>query len=199
MLQQGWACGEGLDGAPASQETALPGLAGGLRDVRERWGLHMSDYGTTRDRPPVDAARLWAGGLATAVVAALIGLVGVLVARAVARVALYAPREASAFGDSSTVLLCATAAAAALAATGLVHLLLLSTPRPLAYFGWIVGLLTTAAVIVPFLSGAPFAVALTMSVIHLVIGIAIGSLVSGAAASATRVRPPPRPFEIDNI
>jgi len=34
-----------------------------------------------------------------------------------------------------------------------------------------------------------------------VIGLAIGSLVSGAAASASRVRPPPpsRPFEIDNI
>jgi uncharacterized membrane-anchored protein YhcB (DUF1043 family) len=40
-----------------------------------------------------------------------------------------------------------------------------------------------------------------MSLIHLVIGLAIGSLVSRAAASASRVqRPPPsRPFEIDNI
>lgn len=149
---------------------------------------------------PIDAARLWAGGLATAVVAALIALVGVLLARAVARVALYAPAEASAFGDSSTVLLCAVAAAAALAATGLAHLLLLSTPSPLTYFSWIVGLLTLAAVVAPFLSAASFPIALAMSLIHLVIGIAIGSLVSGAAASASRVRPPPsRPFEIDNI
>src|SRR5438270_13586512 len=32
-------------------------------------------------RPPVDAGRLWAGGLATAAVAALITVVGVLVSR----------------------------------------------------------------------------------------------------------------------
>jgi hypothetical protein len=153
------------------------------------------------EAPRIDVARLWSGGLATAVVAALIALVGVLIARAMAQVALYAPREAGAFGDSSTVLLCALAALAALAATGLAHLLLLGAPRPLTYFSWIVGLLTVAAVVLPFLSGAPFPIALATSVIHLVLGIAIGSLVSGAAASATRVRPPPRGgrFEIDNI
>jgi hypothetical protein len=137
--------------------------------------------------PRVNAARLWAGGLATAVVAALIGLVGVLVVRAIFRIALYAPSEAGAFGDSDTVLLCVVAAVAALAATGLAHLLLvLGTPRPLAYFGWIVGLLTAVAVVVPFLSGGSLAIALAQAVIHLVIGLAIGSLVSGAAASASR-------------
>jgi uncharacterized protein DUF6069 len=148
--------------------------------------------------PRVNAARLWAGGLATAVVAALIALVGVLVVRAVFQVALYAPSEAGAFGDSDTVVLCGIAAAAALAATGLAHLLLLGTPRPLAYFGWIVGLATAAAVVVPFLSGSPLPIALAQSVIHLVIGLAIGSLVSGAAASASRPAVPPRQrFEIE--
>jgi hypothetical protein len=142
--------------------------------------------------PRINAGRLWAGGLATAVVAALIALVGVLIVRAVFRVALFAPKEAGAFGDSDTVLLCVWAAVAALAATGLVHLLLLSTPRPLAYFGWIVGLLTAVAVVLPFLGSGPLAVSLATAVIHLVIGLAIGSLVSGAAASATR-RPRPVP------
>jgi hypothetical protein len=145
------------------------------------------------EEPRINAARLWSAGLATAVVAALIALVGVLVVRAVLQVALYAPSEAGAFGDSDTVLLCVTAAAAALAATGLVHLLLLGTPRPLSYFRWIVGLVTAAVVVLPFLSGAPPAEALAQGVIHLVIGIAIGSLVSGAAASASRpVAPRPR-------
>lgn len=136
--------------------------------------------------PRIDATRLWSGGLATAVVAALIGLVGVLVVRAVLQVALYAPSEAGAFGDSDTVYLCVAAAAAALAATGLAHLLLLSTPRPLSYFGWIVGLVTAAVVVLPFLSGGSLAENLAQGVIHLLIGIAIGSLVSGAAASASR-------------
>src|ERR687893_776209 len=58
------------------------------------------------DRVPVDATRLWAGGLATAGVAALIALVGVLIVRAVLRIALYAPKEAGALGDGDTVVLC---------------------------------------------------------------------------------------------
>jgi hypothetical protein len=135
-------------------------------------------------RPVVDAARLWSGGLATAVVAALIGLVGVLVARTVLRIAVYAPPDAGAFGDSATVLLCTAAAAAALAATGLAHLLVLSTPRPFAHLGWIIGLLTAAATVAPFMTVAPLAVALAVAVVHLVIGLAIGSLVAGSAASA---------------
>jgi hypothetical protein len=147
------------------------------------------DGGTVRQgpgAPPIDAARLWAGGLATAVVAALIGLVGVLIVRAVFSVALYAPSEASVLGDTSTVQLCLGAAAAALVATGLAHLLLLGTPRPLSYLGWIIGLVTAAAVVWPFLADGLTAVAVAQSVIHLVIGIAIGSLVTGAAASASR-------------
>jgi hypothetical protein len=136
--------------------------------------------------PRVNATRLWSAGLATAVVAALVALVGVLVVRALLRIDVYASRAAGAFGDSSTVMLCVGAAVAALAATGLAHLLLLSTPRPLAYLSWIIGLVTAAAVVLPLASGAPLSVALAQAVIHLVIGIAIGSLVSGAAASALR-------------
>jgi hypothetical protein len=137
--------------------------------------------------PRIDAARLWAAGIATAIVAALIGLVGVLAARAVFTIAVHAPSSAGAFGNFATVLLCVLAAIAALAATGLVHLLLLGTPSPLSYFGWIVGLLTVVAVVLPFVSGGSPAVAVVDAVIRLVIGLAIGSLVSGAAASATRL------------
>jgi Family of unknown function (DUF6069) len=137
-------------------------------------------------RVRVNAGRLWAAGVATALVCALIGLVGVLVVRAVFKVALYAPEEASAVGDIDTGLLCLAAAAAALVATGLVHLLLLSTPRPLAYFAWIIALCTLAAVVVPFLSVTPLSVAVAMAVIHLIIGLAIGSLISSAARAATR-------------
>ena len=41
----------------------------------------MPDDGGGRTRPVVDARQLWAGGVATAVVAALIALVGVVVCR----------------------------------------------------------------------------------------------------------------------
>ena len=40
-------------------------------------------------RPRLEVGRLWAGGVATAVVAALLALVGVLIVRAVLRIATY--------------------------------------------------------------------------------------------------------------
>jgi hypothetical protein len=49
------------------------------------------------------------------------------------------------------------AAVAALLATGLMHLLLLSTPRPFRFFTWIVSLLTLVAVLAPFLTDAKLA------------------------------------------
>ncbi|MBA3906633.1 MAG: hypothetical protein H0X35_08125 [Pseudonocardiales bacterium] len=144
--------------------------------------------GTT---PRINAGRLWSSGVATAVVAALVGFVGVLVARVLFRVAFSGEASAGAIGDGNTAFLCAVAALAALAATGLAHLLLISTPRPLAYLGWIIGLVTAIAVVLPFLSTRSLGVSATQAVINLVIGMAIGSLVTGAAAStlrASRVR-----------
>lgn len=143
-------------------------------------------------------SRLWSAGLATAVVAALVALVGVLVIRALLRIDVYASRAAGAFGDSTTVLLCVGAALAALAATGLAHLLLLSTPRPLAYLSWIIGLVTAAAVVLPFTYSSGLAVAVSQALLHLVIGAAIGSLLTGAAASALRSSTPAgRPYDLE--
>jgi hypothetical protein len=49
--------------------------------------------GTGRGRLRVDAARLWTGGLATALVAALVAVVGVLIARGLFDVSVLAPPE----------------------------------------------------------------------------------------------------------
>lgn len=147
----------------------------------------------------LEVGRLWAGGVATAVVAALIALVGVLIVRAVLRIAVYAPATAGAFGDSSTTVLCVVAAVAALAATGLLHLLLVATPRPLSYFSWIVGLVTAAATVLPFTTAESLAAAFAQAIINLVIGAAIGSLLSGAAANATRpMHVPQGRFHVDD-
>jgi hypothetical protein len=140
----------------------------------------------TAARPVLDAARLWTGGLATALVAALIGLVGVLVVRVIATHVPELPAAGVLGTSSGTVLLCTIAAGAALAATGLAHLLLLSTPRPMAYLGWIVGLATAVAAVLPLTTGVPLTAALAEGLINLVIGLAIGSLIAGAAYSASR-------------
>jgi hypothetical protein len=86
------------------------------------------DDGTGRARVRVDAARLWTGGLATALVAALVAVVGVLIARGLFEVPVLGPTGEDALGNTSTARLATLAAVAALVATGLMHLLLVSTP-----------------------------------------------------------------------
>src|SRR5204862_2657891 len=122
-----------------------------------RDGEAMTDHPTDMyvpARPPVDAGKLWAGGLATAAVAALVTVVGVLVARGLIGVSLLAPKGEGVWGDASTGWYAVGAAVAALLATGVMHLLLLVTPRPLRFFGWLVTLATAAAVVAPFVTSA---------------------------------------------
>jgi hypothetical protein len=141
----------------------------------------------------VDARRLWAGGVATAVVAALTAVVGVLVCRWLFNIPVLAPRSHGTYGDVHTTGFLLAAAAAALAATGLMHLLLLSVPRPFTFFGWIVGLVTVLAVIFPFSTTAPLSAKIATGLVDLIIGVVIGSLVGSVASrSVVRVTVPGR-------
>src|SRR5215470_627941 len=162
---------------PQGPRPDRPDLAGYPQSGYDQPGYEQSGYepgygSRPPERPPpdhpsVDAGRLWAGGIATAIVACLVGLVGVLIARWLLGIALLAPKSDGAYGDVHTTGLLLGIAAASLIATLLMHLLLLSTPRPLAFFGWIIGLATVVAV---------------------VLGIAIGSLLGGVGARSVRVR-----------
>jgi uncharacterized protein DUF6069 len=134
----------------------------------------------------VAAGRLWSGGAATAVVAGLVALAGVLVCRWLFGIPILAPRQDGAYGDVHTTAMVLVAAAAALVATGLLYLLLLSTPRPTTFFGWIIALATLLVVIVPFRTSAPLSAKVATAVVDLVIGIAIGTLLSGVAARSVR-------------
>jgi hypothetical protein len=145
------------------------------------------------EKPRIDANRLWTGGVATAVVAALVAVVGVLIARGLFGVPVLAPTEDGALGNANTARLALVAAGAALAATGLMHLLLLFIPRPWQFFTWIVSLATLAAVLLPFSTGAAIATKVATAAINLAIGVAVGSLVSGVATSAVRLGNQKRP------
>ena len=136
----------------------------------------------------VDARALWSGGVATAIVAGLIALVGILVCRWLFKIPILSPRKDGAWGDASTAGYVFASAAIALAATGMMHLLLLSTPRPRMFFGFIMALATLVAVVFPFSSTAPFSQKLATGVVNLVIGVAIWSLVYGVSLRATRFR-----------
>lgn len=141
----------------------------------------------TQPRLSIDAGRLWMGGVATAVVAALVAVVGVLIARGLFDVAVLAPKGKGAWGDASTAMLAGLAVGAALLATGLMHLLLLTTPRPGRFFIWIMVLAMLAVAIAPLLTDEDAATRIATAAIYLAIGIAVGSLVSSVARSAVRV------------
>jgi hypothetical protein len=106
----------------------------------------------------------------------------VLVTRWLFSLPVLAPSADGAYGDVSTTALVLLAAAAALAATGLVHLLMLNTPRPFLFFGWIVTLVTTLVVVYPFSTTAPLDAKIATAAVELAIGAMIGTLVGGAAA-----------------
>ena len=116
--------------------------------------------------------------------AALVAVVGVLIARGLFDVPLLAPTGEGTLGDASTARLAGLAAVAALLATGLMHLLLLSTPRPRTFFSWIVALVTLIAVVLPFLTDAEPSTQFATAALNLAIGATIGSLVSSIARSA---------------
>jgi len=136
----------------------------------------------------VDARPLWSGGVATAVVAALIALVGILVCRWLFKVPILSPRREGAWGNASTAGYVLAAAGCALVATALMHLLLLSTPYPRVFFGWIIGLATVVAVVFPFSTTAPLSQKFATGLVNLVLGVAIGSLIVEVSRRATRRR-----------
>jgi Family of unknown function (DUF6069) len=138
----------------------------------------------------VDPRSLWAGGVATAVVAALIALAGILIARWLFTIPILAPRQDGAWGNASTGTYVLAAAGAALVATALMHLLLLTTPRPQLFFGWIIALGTLVAVVFPFSTTAPLEQKVATAFVNLVLGFAIGTLINGVAGRAVRRRRP---------
>src|SRR5882724_6399668 len=134
----------------------------------------------------VDARPLFSGGVATAVVAALTALVGILVCRWLFNVPILSPRREGAWGNASTAGYVFGAAACALLATALMYLLLLSTPYPRVFFGWIIGLATVVAVVFPFSTTAPLSQKFATGVVNLVLGVAIGSLIAEVSRRANR-------------
>ena len=138
----------------------------------------------------IEPGPLWAGGVATAVVAALIALAGILIARWLFTIPILAPHRDGAWGDASTGAYVLSAAGAALVATAIMHLLLLTTPRPQVFFGWIIALATIVAVAFPFSTGAPLTQKVATATVNLVLGFAIGILISGTAGRAVRRRRP---------
>lgn len=167
---------------------------GGSDPVRDpRYGDSRYDgdpyrgQGPVRTRPGVDAGRLWAGGAATALVAALTAIVGLLIARGIFNVTVVEPKGQGVWGNASTVTYAVAAAVAALLATGLMHLLSVTVPSPGSFFGWIMVLLTAIAVVVPLTLNVAESAKVATAAINLVVGLVITIVISSMAARARTV------------
>lgn len=147
--------------------------------------------GFDHERPPgrirrFSAVRLWAGGVAVALVAALAAAVAMLLVRGVLEIAVFAPERQGTMALASTGQLALGAALAALLTTAVVQLLLLATPQPGRFLAWIIALGTAAMMLVPFTYEASWEAKAGTAGVYLVIGVVIGTLMPTVARSASR-------------
>lgn len=144
-----------------------------------------NDAGSPRVRP--DSAQFWAGVVATAIVAALIALVGILICRWTLGIPILSPAGDGAWGNAHTGEYVLVAALVALVAGALLYLLEMGAPAARMFFAWILGLATLAAVVYPFSTSAPLEQKAATAIVNLILGIAITSLLSAVSARATRI------------
>ncbi len=138
--------------------------------------------------PSVDAGRFWAGVVATALVAALVGLVGVVIVDQILSIELAVQ---DLFGTNSTGAAYVVGAAVfAVLAGGLLHLLVVTTPKPKAFFGWIMFLATLTAALLPLTWTDELESSISAGIVNALIGIAIWSLLLGVLSRTLRAGAP---------
>jgi hypothetical protein len=70
------------------------------------------------------------------------------------------------------------------------HLLLMTTPRPTLFFGWIMLLVAAVAGVWPFTTGADLENQVATAVLNVIIVLAAWSLIAGTAHRVVRVEGP---------
>ncbi|GAA4811441.1 hypothetical protein GCM10023200_56550 [Actinomycetospora chlora] len=130
--------------------------------------------------------RLWAGGVATAVVAAGIAIVGVLILSNVFDLGIQTAQRSGALVDNALTIIPVCAVIAALAGTALLHLLLLTTPRPATFFSAIVLLVLAVLLLQVFLAAGGVVDHIATAILYAAIGLAIISMLSGVSRTAVR-------------
>jgi hypothetical protein len=133
----------------------------------------------------IDQVRYWVGSALTAFVAALIGLIGLVVAHGI----LHLPVVFGAGDRLDTVSAAGyglATVAAALAMAALFDAMLHVAPRPLTFFSWVAALLTVLATLMPFATSAGLHSQVALAVTNLAVGLAVLILVPMAAVHARR-------------
>jgi hypothetical protein len=136
--------------------------------------------------PTVNAGALWAGGVATAVVAALVAAVGAVVSKVVVDAGMLPAGDLGVLGWSKELSYPAGAAVLALVATAVLHLLLVAVPQPTRFFNWLMALVAVLLAVAPFAYEAARASQIATALVGVITVIAIRTLLVGAARRAMR-------------
>lgn len=139
--------------------------------------------------PPVrdiDLTVLWAGAIATAFVAGLLSIVGILVAHVLPGMEIIAPGSGTRYAEATAWRLMSSAVTASLGAALLLHLLLVLTPRPFLFFRCIAVLMTAVLALWPFTTTAPVPSKIATAIIHLAVGTFVTALTSSVGHHAYR-------------
>ncbi|MFI0354962.1 DUF6069 family protein [Actinomadura sp. 9N407] len=139
--------------------------------------------------PAVNMARLWGGGVSTALVAALTAAVGVLFVRGVLDIAIMAPKSTGTFGGSTATAYVVMAGIGGILATFLLHVLILLAPAPLSFYSWIAGLTTVMITIAPLTADAPLSVKVATALINFAVGMVYVALLPQVAAASLKSEP----------
>ena len=138
---------------------------------------------TTEPRrgPSVDQRPFWAGVGATAVVAALAVALAVVVLDAF-DVSLLDPP----IGGSRGLGWAGAALLAAVLGGVILLLLVMTTPRPRVFFGWIVALVTATAAVLPFTQDTTTEAQLATGAVCVLIGLVVGTSLGAVAGRTIR-------------
>jgi hypothetical protein len=177
-----------------------PGFVGIIRAMftyREpfyaRFGYARS--GSDRSGGVVDERKLWTGGMVTAVIVFGLTIAAFLLVRGMLNYPLLGLRRGGAVVYASMFGYAGGAALVALLATAAMRFLLSTTPRPRWFFGWLGGVGTAIAVLLPLALSQDSAARLATAAVNLFLGLAIIGLVHSTAASLrpNGSREPPLP------
>ncbi len=129
----------------------------------------------------VEAATLWAGAVATTLVAGLVSIVGVVATQTLPNVHVIAPSGGGDYVEATAWRLTAATVIATLAAALLMHLLLLLNPRPLLFFQCVTLLMTATVTLWPFTTDAALSSKTATALVYLSVGVSIATLTATVA------------------
>jgi len=133
----------------------------------------------------IDQVRYWVGAGITAVLAALVGIVGLIIAHGIIHVPVMFG-SGTALSPLNATLYGLAAAGVALGAAGLFDGMLHVAPRPALYYCWLIALVTALAALLPFTTTAALSSQIVLAAMNLGVGLITMILVPMAAVNARR-------------